>query len=69
MFQISFSVVGTCPALDHAHLPPCSFSPVGYLCFFKDFIYLFLEKREEERGGEKHQYVVASHAPYWGPGP
>ena len=30
--------------------------------FFKDFIYLFLEKgREKER--EKHQCVVASHVP------
>ena len=28
---------------------------------FKDFIYLFLEKRREgEREGEKHQWVVAS---------
>ena len=31
--------------------------------FFKDFIYLFLEKRREgEREGEKQQCVVASHA-------
>ena len=30
--------------------------------FFKDFIYLFLERgREREREGEKHQCVVASH--------
>ena len=30
--------------------------------FFKDFIYLFLERgREEEREGENHQCVVASH--------
>ena len=30
--------------------------------FFKDFIYLFLERgREGERKGEKHQCVVASH--------
>ena len=30
-------------------------------CFFKDFIYLFLERgREGEREGEKHQCVVAS---------
>ena len=28
----------------------------------KDFTYLFLERREGEREGEKHQYVVASHA-------
>ena len=29
--------------------------------FFKDFIYLFLERgREREREGEKHQCVVAS---------
>ena len=31
-------------------------------CYFKDFIYLFLEKgREGEREEQKHQYVVASH--------
>ena len=30
--------------------------------FFKDFIYLFLERgKEGEREGEKHQCVVASH--------
>ena len=30
--------------------------------FFKDFLYLFLEKREgKEKQGEKHQCVVASH--------
>ena len=34
------------------------------------FIYLFLEKgREGEREREKHQFVVAPHIPYWGPGP
>ena len=32
--------------------------------FFKDFIYLFLERGEgREKEGEKHQCVVASHAP------
>ena len=32
--------------------------------FFKDFIYLFLEKRRVgEREGEKHQGMVASQAP------
>ena len=32
--------------------------------FFKDFIYLFLERgREREREGEKQQCVLASHAP------
>ena len=37
--------------------------------FFKDFIYLFLEKRREgEREGEKHQCVVASRTPPTGPG-
>ena len=43
---------------------------MSYTFFFKDFIYLFLEKgREGEREGEKHQRMVASHArPYWGPG-
>ena len=30
---------------------------------FKDSIYLFLEGREGEREGEKHQCVVASHTP------
>ena len=29
------------------------------------FIYIFKEKgREEDREGEKHQYVVASHTPH-----
>ena len=37
------------------------FHPNGkYHLFFKDFIYLFLE-RGEGREEEKHQYVVASH--------
>ena len=37
----------------HTHFP----------CFFKDFIYLFLERGERrEKEGEKHQGVVASHA-------
>ena len=43
-----------------------------FLEFFKDFMYLFLERGEGkgEREGEKHQCVVASHAPpTWGPGP
>ena len=32
--------------------------------FFKDFIYVFLERgREGEREGEKHQRMVASRAP------
>ena len=32
--------------------------------FFRDFIYLFLERRREgEREGEKHQCVVASSTP------
>ena len=32
--------------------------------FLKDFTYLFLERRkEEEKEGEKHQCVVASHVP------
>ena len=32
--------------------------------FFKDFIYLFLERGEgKEKEGEKHQCVVASGAP------
>ena len=31
--------------------------------FFKDFMYLFFRERKGERGGEKHQHVVASHAP------
>ena len=41
--------------------------------FFKDFIYLFLEEEKGGREGEKHQCVVASHAPptgdlAWNPG-
>ena len=31
--------------------------------FFKDFIYLFLEKGREGERGEKHQCVVASRTP------
>ena len=31
--------------------------------FFKDFIYLFLERGKGGREGEKHQCVVASHTP------
>ena len=35
--------------------------------FFKDFIYLFLERgREGERAGEKHQCAIASHKPLTG---
>ena len=34
--------------------------------FKKDFIYLFLERGEGEREGEKHQRVVASHTPHTG---
>ena len=38
-----------------------------FIYFFKDFIYLFLEMaREGEREREKHQCVVASHAPSTG---
>ena len=34
------------------------------ICFFKDFIYLFLERgREGEREGKNHRCVVASHVP------
>ena len=37
------------------------------LFFFKDFIYLHLERgRDGEREGEKHQCVVASRAPLLG---
>ena len=36
-------------------------SKAFYFIIFKDFIYLFLERRREgERQGEKHQCVVAS---------
>ena len=35
----------------------------GRMFFFKDFIYLFLDRRGREGEGEKHQCVVASHAP------
>ena len=35
--------------------------------YFKDFIYLFLERgREGKREGEEHQCVIASHAPSTG---
>ena len=43
-----------------------------FVVFLKDFIYSFLfseRGREGEREGEKHQCVVASCVPYWGPGP
>ena len=34
------------------------------ICFFKYFIYLFVEKGERrEKEGEKHECVVASHTP------
>ena len=37
---------------------------LGILFFiFKYFIYLFLDRREGEREGGKHQRVVASHMP------
>ena len=37
---------------------------VDIYIYFKDFIYLFLERgREGKREGEKHQCVVASHVP------
>ena len=39
-----------------------------FFFFFKDFIFR-KRGREGEREGEKHQYVVASCAPNWGPGP
>ena len=35
----------------------------GQKSFFLDFIYLFLEKGEGRKKGEKHRCVVASHAP------
>ena len=38
-----------------------------FIMFFKDFIYLFLERgREGEREGEKHRSVVASCTPHTG---
>ena len=41
--------------------------PLTFLFKKKIFIYLFLERgREREREGEKHQCVVASHAPATG---
>ena len=45
-------------------LPTCTSS----FYFFKGFYYfIFRERRREgEREGEKHQCVVASHAPDWG---
>ena len=42
-------------------MPP---SCVSVILFLKDFIHLFLEGGEgTEKEGEKHQCVVASHAP------
>ena len=43
-----------------------------FLLFLKKFYLLIVRERgkEGERKGEKHQCVVASHAPpYWGLGP
>ena len=38
--------------------------------FFKDFIYLFLDRGEgKERGREISMCGCLSHAPYWGSGP
>ena len=40
------------------------------LLFFKDFIYLFLERgRKRERGRETSMCGCLSSAPYWAPGP
>ena len=37
--------------------------------FFKDFIYLFLERGEgKEKERETSMCGCVSHAPYWGPG-
>ena len=50
--------------MGHSILFPVLFLSVFFF-FFKIFIYLLLERGEGERGreGEKHQCVVASHAP------
>ena len=42
-----------------------------FMSIFLLGFYLFIFREEGSQGerGEKHQFVVASHAPYWGPGP
>ena len=41
-----------------------------FILFFKDFIYLFLERgRETKRGGETSMCGCLSHVPFWGPDP
>ena len=56
----------------------CFFSFVDYFIscligiitpFFKDFIYLFLERGEGREKRKEPMYGSLSHAPYWGPGP
>ena len=53
------------------HTAACISASLLPFFFFKDFIYLFLERgKEGKREREKYQHVVASHvAPHWGPGP
>ena len=48
-----------------------SFQVIYYYCFFKRFIYLFLERREVagEREWETSMWGCLSCAPNWGPGP
>ena len=52
--------------LSHRVSFPCGFALLFFL--YKEFIYLLLEKgrEEREREGEKHQCVVAPHAPITG---
>ena len=64
------------PSLDPVGEFPFDFHLCILFFFFKDCIYLFLERRREvEREGEKHRCVretligCLSFAPTWGPGP
>ena len=64
--------ISTTVAMGQMHI--VSFLGTVNAFFFKDvFIFLFIFRqrgRKREREGEKHQCVVAFHAPpYWGPGP
>ena len=62
----------TCSLMTLPLFSPLSFFPLpsGYrqsIFFFK--IYSFIDREEgRDKEGEKHQCVVASRAPYWGPG-
>ena len=41
----------------------------GHICFKRFNLFIFRDRgKEGEREGDKHQYVVASCEPQWGPG-